>query len=166
MVILSTGRKFLLNNEDYFDNVNTNPVIKRILVGGYKSKEIVTLFDDADVLILTLCAEKTIKELKRKIKYISFEGGGRFKELTKYKCGTYRQHHYNTPANILNKSTILLCQPSTTTWSEYTEVWNCNMTLDEYMKKYSSNLRSEHYREIELREVEKFSLGGDDDYNL
>jgi hypothetical protein len=160
-VDLSHGRKFLIDNKDYFKNVNTTPLVKRSLVGGYNGKALMTVFNESDEILLNLYVEKPIKELKKKITYLRWNGGTVHQQLIKYKCGTYRPYHGNTPNFLLRKSPIMFCVPYSLNWSTYIDINNCSLTLEEYMDEYSKNVRGEHYTELDFNEVNTFNFNSD-----
>lgn len=160
-VDLSIGRKFLIDSDDYFKNVNTTPLVKRSLVGGYNGKSLMTIFGQGDDVLLNLYAQKPIKEIKKKIKYLRWGNGTVHKQIIKYRCGNYRPYHGNTPEFLLRKSPIMLCVPYSLNWSTYIDVYNCSLTLKDYMEEFYKNIRGEHYTELDFSETYTFNFSSD-----
>lgn len=153
-VQLKKCKKYIMNEQWYFDNFNRHPYVQNCLVTPYKDKTVILTVLDENILplILILCAGN-IKPFNKKITYINTsDGHSTFKDLVEYKCGAIRRIHY-TMGGRVKRRPKLVAEFFRNDFLRAMHLWECEDTLEEYMKKYSDDLRAEHYDVVELKIV-------------
>lgn len=153
-VQLSKCKRYIMDDKWYFDNFNQHPYNRNCLVIGYTNNRCIITVLDKNILpfFIILCAGN-IKPFKKKITYITTsDGRNTFKDLVQYKCGAVRRDHY-TMRNRVDLKPTLVAEFSRLDFSRAWNLWHCDYTLEEYMKKYPNDLRTEHYKDVDLKIV-------------
>lgn len=178
---LNECKTFLMPEEWYFDNFNTHPLCGHCIVGNGNdlfsprgkrqiigSKKRITLLNNDDLFVLKLTCGNNLYPVSKKQMiwyYVPhwYEGSS---GIVEYACGSFRKLHYTQHKNKSLKSHRTIFSVKIGDWSSSYELYKCNYTLDEYMKKFPNDVRGEHFNDHgkleRIKEIVHDDVGADE----
>lgn len=153
---LKDCKTFIMPEDWYFDNFNTHPLCGHCIVGkehsrisGIRNNMRVTVMNNDELFTIKLTCGSMLKPSKRKryTWYYVPSAYSPYTPIVEYACGAVRQLHSCQYRNgsLGRRQTIYSFRIGD--WSSDYDLYKSKFTLEEYMRQFPNDVRSEHYRD-------------------